>query len=931
MPYVTLSYSCELSTNRRLQFAFSLRGNFLQIQAVSDDDIFELVPHNELRSDFPSMLVEEYTHWMHLGSRTMEFRPHEQQWTSSDENWRLHMDLQLISRTYRGRQDYLIDYHSGTSRMIAHRLSRLEPATHVLLFRSDGHQVVAILPRLRLRFSVDGHQLSCDTFPKTVVDDNQSCGTLIGLRNRLVLRSTIDTNHDMRLSRSVLVTHGAFNIQRGTHHVDVLTDTSKLQAVSYSKFDIDEELGRLSGEANLTDRLLKIYLHVITSYCLPDPLLKRMGVEQALLELSSGAVHSFTRLESPELRILALIGTVTPRRVFYPAHLQCMESVEWLPISVFAQHFAFAPMVKNLLSHARVQGIFSTLSESTMTQLLELVQEMDNDRNETLLRRAGGRSATYYPAGLVFGRKGNHPSCSVTDLDLRGRGVNAGDVSTSDSDVSVVAQAVRLVRLQHNGAKSNLKQDLLDAFGPSVSSSARTMELGYSREWYSPKLSTHCLRMFDLARHSHQDGMSGHHALVFSLATLSYRSVSLRPMIPVLAAIAHNHTMRRTHPPQWTSYDLSQGFERVHSRVETMIRELALSTGSTPAGQLSARLHESGRDFSNRQQNMHREGINSRAPEFAHYLMAQHVPLLAPGSDYSSWFAVQACLQSATNYFNHCAHNMALQQHLDEVEQILRSSATPQIESSILRIQNNAFDLIHPSVREETFRLQSVVYRGLCDLRSLSSTCSASFSPIANQLQCDRFFKEAQLPAHESSHPVCNLESLIEEFSTSADSIRSLYGSDLRQSHLALQQRPTTTPLILQARSTASDALSTALCAASVRYWIAWQNQLQQLSQASIHQSSTEELVLVTSGLMPRHSLPDFMRVLREDASCRGIMLLARPFVLYQQLERMRKLVANWKPEDLIKEYTSWTLESTESADDVLLQVSFGVISVFLR
>jgi hypothetical protein len=868
---------------------------------------------------------------MHLSSSIMEFRPCKQQWDSMDENWRLNMKKRRpsTSRTYRGQQDYLLDYHSRTSRMIASRLSRLEPPNHILVFRSGSLQVVAILPRLRLRFSVNDHQLSCDTFPKTVVDDNQSCGTLIGLRSRLVLRSTIDINHDMRLSRSVLVTHGAFNIQRGTHHVEVLTDTSKLQSVSYSKFDIDEELGRLGGEANLTDRLLKIYLHAITSYCLPDPLLERMGVEQALLELSSGAVHSFTRLESPELRILALIGTVTPRRVFYPAHLQCMESVEWLPISVFAQHFAFAPMVKNLLAYAQVQGIFSPLSESTSASLVALVQEIDRHRVETLLQRAGSRSAILYPAGLVVGREGNRPAYSVIDFDHRGRGVNPSDVRTSDSDVSTVAQAVRLVRLQHHGIESSLKQDLLDAFGCTVEPSARILELGYSPEWYSPKLSTHWIRMFNLARHSHQHGTAGHHALAFSLATLSYRSASLRIWIPVLAAIAHNHSMRTIAPPKWTSYDLSQGFERVQSRVETLIRSHELPTESTPAGLLSAGYQESGRDFANRQQTMYRQGINSRVPEFARQLMRQHVPLRSPGSDYLSWFDVERCLDATTNYFEHCAHNSALRRHLDEVERVLHSASTPQIEMSIRRIHSVASKLVHTSVRKKTLRVAGIKYRGLRGLPFLPSTCPVFPPSTPTHLQCDGFFEDIQHLNRTSDDPIRDLEDLVEELTASGDSIRCLYGSDLRESLLALQQKSTTTPRVLRTRSAVSDALSTALLATSVRYQIAWQGQLQQLRESSTPQSGIIGTVLELSGLMPRHSLPDFLRVLREEPSCRGIMLLARLVILYQQLERMRKLVVNWKPEDLVKEYTNWRPESTESADDLLLQVTGIVVLVF--
>jgi hypothetical protein len=55
-------------------------------------------------------------------------------------------------------------------------------------------------------------------------------------------------------------------------------------------------IGRLMDNGSLHSKLFLAYLHALTSFCLPDPLLQRTGTELALSILRSAAVRSFDRL-----------------------------------------------------------------------------------------------------------------------------------------------------------------------------------------------------------------------------------------------------------------------------------------------------------------------------------------------------------------------------------------------------------------------------------------------------------------------------------------------------------------------------------------------------------------------------------------------------------------------------------------------------------
>lgn len=185
----------------------------------------------------------------------------------------------------------LVSGTSGTFDTIARRLRPLEAAPFVIITEAEGHVVVE-LPRYRLSFylDVDG-QLQSRTHPGFVVDENQSAGVLFGLDNQLILRP-VDIGRSAH-PRRVLIPAGSISFAYQSTFTKVTVDTSGEPNVRYHAFDIDTTLGRLVGNGTLYGRLYQALLHALTSYCLPDPLTSRTGVEVALELLALAGCASF--------------------------------------------------------------------------------------------------------------------------------------------------------------------------------------------------------------------------------------------------------------------------------------------------------------------------------------------------------------------------------------------------------------------------------------------------------------------------------------------------------------------------------------------------------------------------------------------------------------------------------------------------------------
>lgn len=321
----------------------------LVIKAVKDDQAWELVPPRLLVGSFPDAFVENYVHWYSVDDGYVEFRPATDPWPSSCHNWRLQRD-QSRKLWYLERQGTrLISVSSRTAEMISSVFQPVEEDFKLHCSLPETKSVLDIhLPRLQLGFSLRPQCSSIQSrqYPNMVVDADQSLDSLVGLRNKLLLV------HINTKGRVLLIPEGEISWGKVYDHVHVEIEwqaETKLHAYS-----IDYELGQLFDNGSLQSKLLLSYLNALTSFCLPDPLTKKTGTEQALYIIRSAAVRSFDKLLPEHTEMLAKIAALTPERSYYPTNERVMQKIRWQDNLCFlSQHNDFSVEVKAIFDQDR--------------------------------------------------------------------------------------------------------------------------------------------------------------------------------------------------------------------------------------------------------------------------------------------------------------------------------------------------------------------------------------------------------------------------------------------------------------------------------------------------------------------------------------------------------------------------------------------------
>ncbi|KAG8735796.1 hypothetical protein FRC11_003009, partial [Ceratobasidium sp. 423] len=361
----------------------------LIVQAQKDDHRYELIPHDVLSGDFPLFYSQDYHHWADIQNKTVAFRPLSSPWPVDKCQWLLQFgDPGNTTLRNIRNQSSLVDIHSPAFGYISRSISRLESDRYLHVTRAVSGLIEVELPRMKFSFFInDDNQLESRNFRGQVLDENQSAGTMFGLKNQLLLRARGSIDQSFPRSKSVLIPDGEISFTTQGHHVSVSIAFDSRRDVDVYRYKIDEDLGYLATDAGLTSRLFKIYLHALTSHCLPDPLTGRTGTEEALHELSQASTSSFEQINLKQAELLKSIGLLTPKRRYYPEHLKCMQTTHWIDLPSLSQHSAFSSAASAILRRADALQLFHPLD----FKLEEYITALET--SDTLLKRAARRTA----------------------------------------------------------------------------------------------------------------------------------------------------------------------------------------------------------------------------------------------------------------------------------------------------------------------------------------------------------------------------------------------------------------------------------------------------------------------------------------------------------------------------------------------------------
>ncbi|KAG8957905.1 hypothetical protein FRC03_009696 [Tulasnella sp. 419] len=540
----------------------------LVIRTQRDAEILELIPHDIFEEDLPSVLVDHHTHWLNVSNRQgeIEIRDAKLWWKSSLHNWRINFSPNGDSSMYmpiNGTSNAmkLVDPRSATMSMIAGKLRSLESAKYLVLTHSSSSRLAVSLPRFGLEFFLNDEpdaQLESVNIPDMIIDSDQSAKTMIGFSSQLVLRSKYSLDPHLRQLIAPYVSDPHFDISPSRHHVNIRLTLGDQHSIRYLIYTINSTLGRLDGDGTMLSKLYQIYLHALTSYCLPDPLTGRTGTEEALQELRSAGAMSFQKLGEDERRMLEKIHGLTPTRVFYPSHLKSMQTVTRASPAVcpLAQHHDFHVLSRMIWDYAE-----------TLTQLTEpekKSRQMDSrETSDHLLQRAACHDAMFY-------RHMAHSTVIASkeyDLVYQSRGRL---IYTTKADEGVVISTCSMIF--HWEARIYALNNLFDTMKQygTISGPAH-ISFSYGREWVEYKVEDIFLSAIYACRLASKT--SHRYQMVFSLSAWAYASVNARPLIPIIFAFAVISNLR-VNPflnPTSPSYDLSVGLEPTEAKLSEII------------------------------------------------------------------------------------------------------------------------------------------------------------------------------------------------------------------------------------------------------------------------------------------------------------------------------------------------------------------------
>jgi Protein of unknown function (DUF3638) len=670
-----------------------MHGSELIIRTRTQDQIYELVPTHALLDDFPRAFVQDYTHWLNINTEQIEWRPLKYAWAPSSDDWRFRKDGHETFVLSRGAQK-AIDIRSPTARAISQILSPLEHATHIHIALDRRTRALEVsLPRMNLDFLLRDSQslLESKQFRSMIVDERQSFGAFTGLVNKLVLRS-ID-----RQSRCVLVPYGSVSFAPEGHHVRVMISTAPGLHVKYHSYDIDSQLGRLVDNGNLNARLFKIYLRATTSHCLVDQLTRRTGTEEALQDLASGTTRSFVDLEPANIELLEQLAQLTPRRTFYPDHLQVMQQVGWKSLSPLAQHYAFYEQVTSVFEQAKSFQVFQERPLQLPT--------LDTRGKPFLLERAAIRESPFQVHG--FGADAftidqdtiYRARDQFIDIDREIRACQTAKL-VDDWSTSLVVCPRLLSEIESWG------QPLV---GPAC---VDDLTLGFDLEWLEKKPSSLLPRywctLHDLLSNSVVE-RDKYRVMIF-LSTFSYSPHAKQELIMTLLAFATSPELRMLRPPRYQAFQLADGYRPVLEKLTSLAEQHARHFNACPEHDLPKLRGETKRAADTRRTRLYQVAKAERARVFAKDLIAQW-PIsdvsTPTGTDLNTYLNVQQVMNEARPYFQSLHRNAQFQRYAQQVQGILdnlprayehvhKYSFTPPVDRySPRRTHVNFLDLTH--------------------------------------------------------------------------------------------------------------------------------------------------------------------------------------------------------------------------------------------
>lgn len=632
----------------------------LLLRATKGRAVYDLVPSRVFAKRLPFSFGHEFVHFFDHQDRSVEFRPKTDPWTSRPASWRL-KEHGGSWRVFRSDSEALIDPLSPTAGNVAAVFRPLEDIYNMhISHHATRHEVNIHLPRLNLGFDVEmGSTLvRSRQFRGMCVSASQDVGTLIGLRNKLLLSNQGDSLPRMMLTPEGVVSCKDMHIGEISHVAVEVDSVKRIQS-----YHIDNHLGRLVGNS-LQSKLYLAHLHALTSLHLPDTLTGMTGTEQALKILQGGEVTSFRFLESENVATLCSIANLTPKRRYLGPKSPWVQVTAWKSDGPgpLAQHPGLYKAVKSLFKQAAKTRFLYPQSHVKIPDL--------NMGDARLLQRHAIRVGSEMFTDQHDQEHGLKANSNTTRREnaLRVCLVMAEGKGEMISSHESVNQATARVRKALMGSGSAITRGGAALLPDS--------EFRYDSRW----LKDASQFLPELMLRIHMTFRSGDHRinpfdLQMWMATIAFAKNAHDTITQTLLGIVSVEAVKSILPPDHRSYDLSHGLKPKVTDVRSALADACVDFEESNEAKLPARPRETGGAAIARRKEAFKKHRKEAIQEFAARVntgwpnQETHVH---KNASYIRYFRFDHASKSLRKIFDVCEKNGHMDVYLRRIAKALR-------------------------------------------------------------------------------------------------------------------------------------------------------------------------------------------------------------------------------------------------------------------
>jgi hypothetical protein len=713
----------------------------MMVKAIDTDNQYDLIPSAIFRHIFPLSFIDEHVHWYDHKENKIEFRSINSAWPSSSSQWQLvpYQGLWQLSRNGIA----VVGLSSTTARSYASILKAIEDPEYLhILYDQQSKQLEIDLPRVQLSFFVEqgGIQIQSRQFRGFYVDPDQEFGTLIGLQNKLVCK-----NDKRGTNRIIIIPDGKVTYRKTESHI--LVNISRHAVSDFHVYHVDELLGRLLDNGSVYSKLFLCYLHAITSYCVPDPLSRHTGTEQALSILRSGAVRSFDYLSENSIAMLLRIAKINPSRHYYPAHERVMQQITWDPhLDALSQHGLFHTSVQTLLEQAKRTQTFCLGSKKELPRLNFVVQHL---LDQYLLR-----SSTDRVSG--FGAE-----CHTVQHDVVYKSRDRGQTSDRSRLAFIAANSIfQNLQLSHkkvaNGFSNKLWKDFVACASIHGSEAAAALPpTEYDSFWLQQY--NKCLYQYWSPLHFRLVRLKqevNKFDIMIWLSTLAFSTHSDIDVIQILIAVWNVASIAAATPPETRDFKTSLGFEADSARLTLIIGPASLPIDQSPEAGFVKMSGETKRRFNERRQTQFHQNKTKTISRFVDSIHNQwpcDTPSVPDGNDFGMYLNVGKAMKSVQELFKEWFKNFQLRAYLVRLEMAQQSQRVAQLLLPVYIISEKRYH--HHSLKRhihenDVFRLQAPGLRR--NHERLDLTAEFTPNPMNQCAKLDNLLARLDTKAHRA-------------------------------------------------------------------------------------------------------------------------------------------------------------------------------------